>query len=263
MSRGLGSPRQPHCPPLGPPAPRASRGSPGGSAARLPPKRPDLSARTPLPLGARCDGASRVGAGEAGRPGSVPGGDRAGGTCGGLRLGHPSDLAPSAASPLGVRLQARWENCFSPQLWKETLHGFNPSCIWATPPPPPLALLDELRHAGAVLPGEASDGDGRSGEPGAEFGPGEGLPAGSGPSRVPLGNRGQQAADLRWGPGSGGVCPEPVHHGSQTGWMPWGLSWGWPGTPAPAWSPRSAPTRTTRSLSRGPPERWAGPLGSL
>lgn len=72
-----------------------------------------------------------------------------------------------------IRLQpVLWEcgfrragKTFSPQLWKETLHGFSPSCIWATSPPPPLALLDELRHAGAVLAGEASDGEGRSGEP--------------------------------------------------------------------------------------------------
>lgn len=51
--------------------------------------------------------------------------------------------------------------------------------------------------------------------------------------------------------GQGRVGMSQPWRGSQTGWTPWGLSWSWPGTPTPAWSPRSADT-----LSVG-----AGPVG--
>lgn len=175
-------PSSPAAPPLGPPAPRVTRGSPGGSVARRPSESPDLRARGALLLGPHCDGASQVTAGKAGRPGPLPGGDGAGGTFGGLWLGHPSDSASPAGGSPGVQLQAHWENCFSPQLWKETLHGLSPSCIRATPLPPPLTLLGELRRTGAVLLGEASDGpEAAAGSRGAGFGPRKRLPAGSDP----------------------------------------------------------------------------------
>ena len=175
-------PSSPAAPPLGPLAPRVTRGSPGGSAARHPSEHPDLRARGALLLGPHCDGASQVTAGKAGRLGPLPRGDRAGGTFGGLWLGHPGDLAPPIGGSPGVWLQVRWGNCFLPQLWKETLHGLSPSCVWATPLPPPLALLGELRLTGPVLLGEASNGpEATAGSHGAGFGPRKRLPAGSDP----------------------------------------------------------------------------------